>query len=326
MVIAVHASQYFASRSIVFLAAQGARGVQLFFVASAITLCMSWKARQDGIGPFYVRRFFRIAPMFYLAIAAFVWLRGFGPNLYAPEGIGLRHIMMVTTFTHGFMPDTITSVVPGSWSIADEMMFYAIFPLLIAALGRVRFAPAVIIVATLTVVCFGATALMVVLGKHIADPAWQVTWNNFAFLWFPQQLPCFLFGMLAFKWMAEGGRVRRPQALVLASLAAMVLMAIYPSLPVVYGVFLPTQYGLAFALFALGLSHWQPRWLVNPIIGWIGKVSYSGYLIHLALIDTKVMPHTNYFQTVVVLAAATIALSTVTYLCIEEPFNRNHAL
>ena len=38
------------------LADQGARGVQLFFVASAITLCMSWEARRDGAIPFYIRR------------------------------------------------------------------------------------------------------------------------------------------------------------------------------------------------------------------------------------------------------------------------------
>jgi peptidoglycan/LPS O-acetylase OafA/YrhL len=322
MVIAVHASQLFTSPSILFLASQGARGVQLFFVASAITLCMSWKARHDGTGPFYIRRFFRIAPMFYLAIAVFVWLKGFGPSQYAPAGIGLRHIVMAATFTHGFLPDTITSVVPGSWSIADEVIFYAIFPVLIGGLGRVRFAPAALIVAVITVMCLGATTLAVVLGKYIGDAAWQLAWTNFAFLWFPQQFPCFLFGMLAFKWVAEGGSVRWPRALVAVSVATMVLTAIFPNLPLVHGFFLPTQFGAAFALFALGISHWQPTWLVNPIIGWIGKISYSGYLIHLALVDAAVMPHTNYFETFAVLAAATIVLSTVTYLCIEEPFNR----
>ena len=114
MVIAVHSSQYFRDLPLQALLDQGARGVQLFFVASAITLCMSWTARDDGAPPFYVRRFFRIAPMFYLALLFFVWTRGFGPSIYAPDGIGLRHILMAATFTHGLMPDTITSVVPGS--------------------------------------------------------------------------------------------------------------------------------------------------------------------------------------------------------------------
>jgi peptidoglycan/LPS O-acetylase OafA/YrhL len=76
MVIAVHASQYFSDLSpgVLALANQGARGVQLFFVASAMTLLMSWNARGDGAGAFYIRRFFRIAPMFYISVPIFLIL------------------------------------------------------------------------------------------------------------------------------------------------------------------------------------------------------------------------------------------------------------
>lgn len=34
----------------------GARGVQLFFVISAVTLMASWERRHDGAAAFYVRR------------------------------------------------------------------------------------------------------------------------------------------------------------------------------------------------------------------------------------------------------------------------------
>jgi peptidoglycan/LPS O-acetylase OafA/YrhL len=83
LVIAVHSSQYFDDLPIGVraLADQGARGVQLFFVASAMTLCMSWHSRNDGALPFYIRRFFRIAPMYYLSIPLFLWDRGFGPSI-----------------------------------------------------------------------------------------------------------------------------------------------------------------------------------------------------------------------------------------------------
>jgi peptidoglycan/LPS O-acetylase OafA/YrhL len=50
----------------------GPRGVQLFYVVSAFTLCVSFSKRRNiekhPIRNFYVRRFFRIAPLFYLAI------------------------------------------------------------------------------------------------------------------------------------------------------------------------------------------------------------------------------------------------------------------
>lgn len=324
LVIAVHSSQYFSDLpdAVRTLADQGARGVQLFFVASAMTLSMSWQARHDGAVPFYIRRLFRIAPMYYLSIPLFLWVRGFGPSIYAPDGIGWRQVAMAATFTHGLMPDTITSVVPGSWSIADEMMFYAIFPLLMLGLDRVRFVAAALAVTAAVWVCFGIQRNAYAYAMHITDPAWRATWGTFLYLWFVQQLPCFLFGMLAFKWMAEGRSVRWPAAVVLICVLAMVLVAFFPTLPYIGRGGLTTQYGFIFAIFALGLAHWQPWFLVNPVIGWVGKVSFSAYLVHLWVISTFAVPHSNYAEAFAALTAITIAVSSVTYLVIEEPFNR----
>jgi peptidoglycan/LPS O-acetylase OafA/YrhL len=74
MVIAVHTSQAFSDlpKPLSTILNQGARGVQLFFVTSALTLSMSWVSRKESALTFYSRRFFRIAPMFWLAIPFFV--------------------------------------------------------------------------------------------------------------------------------------------------------------------------------------------------------------------------------------------------------------
>lgn len=76
LVVLVHASQSVKPLSDVLMRVmtEGARGVQLFYIASAITLCMSWSARREGdlrpVRDFYLRRIFRIAPMFYLGMAS----------------------------------------------------------------------------------------------------------------------------------------------------------------------------------------------------------------------------------------------------------------
>ena len=99
-------------------------------------------------------------------------------------------------------------------------------------------------------------------------------------------------------------------------------IAFFPGTPLVGRLSMPVQYGLLFALFTLGLMHWQPRGLVNPVIGWIGKISFSGYLIHLALIPTLPIDPANFVQSFAIIATATVALSSITYLWIEQPFNR----
>ncbi|MEY9132663.1 peptidoglycan/LPS O-acetylase OafA/YrhL [Bradyrhizobium diazoefficiens] len=60
LVIFVHSSQMIGGLQgyVYQIGDQGARGVQLFFVASAITLCMSYHRRTDGVGAFYIRRLF----------------------------------------------------------------------------------------------------------------------------------------------------------------------------------------------------------------------------------------------------------------------------
>jgi len=326
MVIAVHSSQHVGNLSptVRSLADQGARGVQLFFVASALTLCLSWKARHDGAPSFYVRRIFRIAPMYYLCLPLFLYLQGFGPSAYAPEGLGARHVIMALTFTHGFMPDTITSVVPGSWSIADEMIFYAIFPLLIGALSRARLSIAIFTMIAATWLCHITQRNLYSLVAHnIIDPQQNALWGMFLYLGFINQLPCFMLGMLVFKWLSEERPVRFPYLLVIGSAIAAVWIAFNPQgVPLLGRLSLPMQYGVVFAAFALGLSHWQPSFLVNPVIGWVGKVSYSAYLVHLAVLSAIPLPHSNFSQAFLSVTIITIAISSVTFHFIEQPFNK----
>src|ERR1700722_18847017 len=120
------------------LADQGARGVQLFFVVSALTLMLSWHARDDGVGAFYIRRVFRIAPMFWLAIVLYLALAGVSFRYNGPQALTWSNVLASAAFLHGFHPETIDGIVPGGWTIANEMTFYILFPLLAWALPSWR--------------------------------------------------------------------------------------------------------------------------------------------------------------------------------------------
>jgi exopolysaccharide production protein ExoZ len=125
----------------------GAYGVPLFFVVSALTLSASWDGRHEGAGPFYVRRLFRIAPMFWLAICLYLVFPWPWRSFWAPHGVTVASIVLTATFLHGWTPETINAVVPGGWSVATEWGFYLLFPALIGALRSFPTAVAACLVA-----------------------------------------------------------------------------------------------------------------------------------------------------------------------------------
>jgi peptidoglycan/LPS O-acetylase OafA/YrhL len=331
MVIAVHVSQAFPDLpdSLAKILAQGARGVQLFFVTSALTLSMSWVARNESAAEFYTRRAFRIAPMFWIAIVFFLWLDGNGPSIYAPEGVGVRHVIMTALLVHGFWPDTITSVVPGGWSVADEVIFYILFPVIIPPLLKASWRSLVIVAVAAAVVGAQVSRLLDSLSYLLPASAGGVAGEYFS-LWFPRQLPCFIFGVMLFRFSAERSSI--PTRLVkwacVFAIALMLLIPFVVGIKYVLPLGLATTYGIVFSLFALSLMYWRNSALVGSTIVWIGKVSYSAYFVHFAVLHFLPPVHltgwasADVATTYVAVVTVTIAISSITYRTIERPMIR----
>jgi exopolysaccharide production protein ExoZ len=280
-------------------------------------LSLSWQARDDGAAAFYIRRLFRIAPMFWLAIIYYVSRDGFCCHSYAPDGFGWRNVAMAAFFVHGFMPDTITSVVPGSWSIGDEMIFYAIFPIVFPFWQRLgTVGAALVAIAVVFVTC----QLNTFTEAHTTGLT-----RLFTGLWFPAQMPCFVFGLLLSKVTVE----RVPRSIAIAALLvaayAGISLAFPPYSKPIVRLGLTTSYGLVFSLVVFGLMNYQPRALVNPIICWIGKISFSAYLIHFAFIPllARLLPFANpligYLTIMTAMVACTMTTASLTYRWIERP-------
>ena len=315
---------------------QGARGVQLFFVASALTLMMSWHARNDGAIRFYIRRVFRIAPMFWLGIGFFLWRDGWGPRYFAPNGIGAEHVILSAAFQQGWHPEFINSIVHGGWSIAVEMTFYLIFPLLMLIIRG-------------WVSALGSLVLAV-----LAAPAiWLIFWSmrgslwpglpdylvaTFLTLWFPSQLPVFLVGFVLFFAVRDYlGKLPVPAArlMLCVSLAAILALTISPLSTGRFEVLSFSLYAICFGVFAFCAGSGASKWLVSAPVRYIGKVSFSAYLWHfviLASIESIAAVGLYPFQSAgshgflffcgffPYLVAATVLCSSVTYYLIEKPF------
>jgi peptidoglycan/LPS O-acetylase OafA/YrhL len=255
-------------------ALSGAYGVQLFFVVSALTLTTTWKARGDGLVPFYIRRVFRIGPMFWLAIPAFLALRVLEPGGTGAYPVSVWQIMTTATFMHGWWPDTFTSIVPGGWSVAVEVAFYALFPILMA---RVRSLAAAIV---------GFVGAIV--AGHVLSPVVEAHYQGeyptllgfYLYVAFWNQFPVFFVGIGLFFVLRK---FHPPKPVVRLMLAATIGLMIYLAFFNIRG---PKniQYALCFGALAFCLANETGRLLVARPICYLGKISYSAYLWHFALL------------------------------------------
>lgn len=138
MVLAVHSTLFFDIFNIVNLPLNlenvlysGKYGVSLFFIVSAYTLFRSLDIRKEhGFKNYYIRRFFRIAPLYYLLIILLFTFTT-GKMYYMEEGtndISLFNLLTHIFFINGFFTNSFNSIIGVEWTIFVEVSFYIILP------------------------------------------------------------------------------------------------------------------------------------------------------------------------------------------------------
>lgn len=335
-VIVVHCSMYgnndYLPAIVQSVALYGIHGVQLFYIVSAFTLFLTLQnreEREDNLWPkFFIRRFFRIAPMYYIGIVYYLWQDGMGARyaLGDADHITTSNILANFLFIHGFNPYWINSLVPGGWSIAVEMVFYCMVPLLFVALRNARQA-FVFVLAALAV----RLALQVFL-LEFQPINHERLWLEFLYMYLPNQLPVFGLGILFYFIVKDNYKLSISPALILV--AAVVLTVQFVGAPIGYPV-LPTHFlfGCAFLVLCIALSKYEFKLLVNPVFTYIGKISYSMYLVHFAVLywlvefnmadyftgTSQYIAVLNFIVRLLVATALTTLISTFFYKVVELP-------
>jgi peptidoglycan/LPS O-acetylase OafA/YrhL len=117
---------------------QGSLGVYFFFLISGYTLFNSYKIKKENTFIyFYIRRIFRIAPLYYLIGIFFYFIFRHSKYFYVNGVIifdpiyNFKNILSNLFFLHGFIPSANNNIVPGGWSIANEMFYCLLFPILL---------------------------------------------------------------------------------------------------------------------------------------------------------------------------------------------------
>ncbi|HQT54353.1 MAG: acyltransferase [Phenylobacterium sp.] len=260
-------------RSLEFMKWYFAFGVPLFFVVSAFSLAYGYEGRlssRSEVWQFYLRRVFRIAPLFY-AMIAYTLVTTPDPS---PTESKMGELVANLAFGFNLFPDLVEGITPASWSIGVEMVFYALFPLIMMAVRGPVSATISTLAAIVAAVFFGLKMDM------LGDIPPGFIQHGFLF-----NLPYFGFGLIAyFAYRRLSPRLGR-SALVAAVTGLLVLyaMAAWPT-PLMPGrignTVFQALWGAPFALLCLAMAQNPPAFLSNRVTRFLGKISFSLYLTH----------------------------------------------
>ena len=311
-------------------------GVDIFFVLSGYLIGTELlrpvhAGRTPDLRVFYVKRVFRILPVFWLILAVYVLF----PDLR--EGPSMAPPWRFVTFTMNFGLDITTArAFSHAWSLCVEEHFYLVLPVLILLLHRlnIRWLPVVLAVA------------LVIGGMAIRYASFQTAQaaggDAVAFLkWVYYPSWCRLDGLTAGVCLAAlrlfhadlWTRWAKPAWLLPAALVCLVTaVAMTASTHQILDL---TGSVLVYPLFSLGVMlllaavlelepHLQPARLTG--IGWIAGMSYSLYLCQKLVYaaDVRWLPAqwTEGWCAVLVFYITVIATATVLWLAVERPFLR----
>jgi peptidoglycan/LPS O-acetylase OafA/YrhL len=309
-------------------------GVQLFFVASAYTLCLTFVRRRSepaNVLSFYTRRFFRIAPLYYVGIGVYFCVLVVDEYLSigAVESFlpySFPNVMANVLFVHGMIPAANNNIVPGGWSIGTEMLFYAVFPALYWLGERMIDARAWIGLAYLVL---ASVAVNLALQLHLYSVSIVITNDSFLYYSLINQLPVFVIGMIAFfvadKAMLPETRTM-PLTLVLGCITftAITLFLWRMERRPLFAI-IPTTAACSF--FCL-LQLLRIVKFDAPLLSHIGRISYSIYVFHF-IFAWYAVPKTVQFLfgdnggdfmllgSVISVSALTIAVAVVTEKYVE---------
>jgi peptidoglycan/LPS O-acetylase OafA/YrhL len=292
--------------------------VPLFYMLSAFSLSIGYYGKlqnRAALAQYGVRRFLRIAPLFYVLLP--VWLTVMwvkfdqAPSFFA--------IIANLTFLFGFVPGLHESIAWAGWSIGVEMIFYALLPLIFLAARDWRSSLAL----------YGASIIAAIAFQKAIGHA-----TSYAYMNIITQLPHFMTGLVAFHVYRSGvlSKLKDAHYVLLA-----IGLAIWPLMAVlklghltVWGVDVE-QYGigLAFPFIVLSQVLSPDKVLVNRFSVFLGKRSFSIYLLHplmillaMPLVQAANAAHGSKIAApegfLVVMLLVTAAAS-ITYRLIETP-------
>lgn len=266
---------------------------------------------------FYIRRFFRIAPLYYLLLLTlFFWRR---PGQW-------EWLVNRLFFAFGFSPHHATNCIMPDWSIALEMQFYAVFPALALLIRRIGFGAFFCIMSAIA-----AIANLLISYYSTSAPGLLGNFPQPTLL--PLKIHIFAVGMVFAGYVFKGKDALRslwyiPGILLFATTCqynyTKLLASIYLSFYVCFSNDATRRY-VGQLLNSVNLWLSNQKWLCAP-----AEFTYSAYLIHnivlllfldrtLSILKTNGATWVGYSQVFIAVLLMVGAISALLLVAVEKP-------
>jgi peptidoglycan/LPS O-acetylase OafA/YrhL len=284
-------------------------GVPIFFVLSGFLLFGPWvKSMVTGGPPPSVRRYAwhrvrRIMPAYIVTVLLAYLVYHFRTARPNPghTWMGLfRNLTLTQIYTPNYLGSYLHQGLTQMWSLAVEVAFYVVLPLLAYLL--------------LSVVCQRRWQPLLLLaalgGLGLLTPAWLVLVHtthwlpSSARLWLPTYLAWFVAGMMLAVLQAMGARCYAFAAIPLATVCYFIASTPIAGAPTTTpsglsealfkAVFYAVVAALAVAPLGLGDRGWYARLLASRPMVWLGEISYEVFLIHLVTMEIAMVEVLRY--------------------------------
>ena len=245
----------------------GYYGVSVFYVLSGCVLSIIYGQKIGKgvpVSRFYVKRYLRIAPLFIVVLV----ISTLGAKVVNPDfKFDLwRFFLNITLLFSWFAPDAYMPV--GGWSIGNEMFFYSVFPLLLFFLeSRKR---VVIFIFSMAAITFAVSSFYVHpgQGEELQFSKYVNPLNHVSFFGFGM-----LIGRYGLSWEKH-----RSFWFLSSIIVFWILSMSFESRELVSGGFRIILLGVMVIWCWFALTAKQE--LRNRPMEWVGKISYSLYLVH----------------------------------------------
>lgn len=308
----------------------GQKGVQIFLIISAMLIFKSLQKEHEkdkgmSLKAWYIRRFIRLIPLYYIANIVVLVKDGFAQSYWSgTHGMTIGTVISNFLFIHGLYP-WWSNAININWYIGTLAIFILVSPLLYHLLDRIDKLVIFLAFSWLFNIICNHTIGMIDLGEDTY--VWTAYWMNFSIV---AQLPVLVIGMILYYILEKTDILfkikqhlgNRKKSFCYAAIGVCLL---WLSFMIHHGAVL-VEYALVFAIIIF-VSFIDKIYVIeNPIFKILGRYSYGIYLFHFPLFEIthdlfgNNTSNLNIFICYIVVLTVSFILSWILVHLVERPF------